>query len=287
MKKARNIILILLIAGLVIGTILFVMGYFKPRGAGISIETTPAAAVYIDGTQVGRTPYKETRDPGELTVKLIPESFGSPLAPYETKIELVSGIETVVRRDFAETEDESGGVVISFEKVGGKETSIAVVSIPDSAEITIDGTVRGFAPLKESSVAPGEHTLRVVADGYKERVVRLNAQEGYKLTALVKLAPNGEVQGESEKKEEEPEKPQVQEVEILDTPTGYLRVRQGPSTSYEEIAQVEPGERYRYLESDEDTGWLKIELENSEGWVSNQYAKKVDSEPSASPSPES
>lgn len=287
MKKVRNIIIILFVSGLVIGAIFFVIGIFRPKGAGISIETTPASVVYINGEQVGRTPYSETREPGEVTVKLIPESFDDPLAPYETKVELVSGIDTIIRRDFAQTEEESGGVVVSFERVGGKETSIAVVSIPDSAEVSIDGAVRGFTPLKESVVSPGEHTLKIAADGYTERTIRANAHEGYKLTAVIKLAPNGETPEEPE--EEEPTEPQVQEVEILDTPTGFLRVRSGPSTSYEEVAQVEPGERYPYLETDEGTGWFKIDVDGEEGWVSNQYAEIVEEEatPSPSPSPQS
>lgn len=282
MKKARNIVLILLVLGLLIGAVLFAIGVFKPKGAGISVETTPTSTVFINGEQVGRSPFRQTRDPGEVTVKLIPESFETPLAPYETKVELVSGIETIIMRDFGETEDESSGVVISFERVGGNETSIAVVSIPDSAEISIDGAVRGFAPLKESTVTPGEHSLKIAADGYEERTIRVNAHEGYKLTVVVKLAPDGEMPKEEEK--EEPEEPKVEEVEILDTPTGFLRVRGGPSTAHEEIAQVEPGERYPYLETDEDTGWFKIDIDGEEGWVSNQYAEIVDGE-EATPTP--
>jgi hypothetical protein len=288
MKRVRNIIIILLLVGLVVAAVFLVVGVFSPKGAGISIETDSVSMVYINGEQVGRTPYSETREAGEVTIKLIPESFDTPLAPYETKVELISGINTIVRRDFANTEEESSGYVISFEKVGGKETSIAVVSVPDSAEITIDGAVRGFTPLKESSVSPGEHTLRIAADGYVERTVRVNAQEGYKLTVVVKLAPNGESPEEPE--EEEPTEPQVEEVEILDTPTGFLRVRSGPSTSFEEVAQVEPGERFPYLETDEGTGWFKIDVDGEEGWVSNQYAEIVEEDeasPSPSPSPES
>lgn len=286
MKKFRNIVLILLGLGLLAGAVFFAVGILKPKGAGILIESSPASAVYINGEQVGRTPFSQTREPGEVTVKLIPESFDTPLTPYETKIRLVSGIETIVRREFGETDEQSSGVVISFEKVGGNETSIAVVSIPDSAEISIDGAVRGFAPLKESTVTPGEHTLKIAATGYLEKTIRVNAEEGYKLTAVAKLAPNGEA---PEGPEEEPEEPKVEEVEILDTPTGFLRVRRGPSTAFEEVAQVEPGERYPYLETDEDTGWFRIEINGEEGWVSNQYAEIVGKEaaPSPSPTPES
>ena len=95
----------------------------------------------------------------------------------------------------------------------------------------------------------------------------------------------------SDEDDKVPEEPKQEEVEILSTPTGFLRVRSEPSTAGEEVAQVEPGDRFPYLDKDEDTGWFKIEYEDGEeGWVSNQYAKKVEDdeeeeaeEPSPSP----
>ncbi|TEU02499.1 SH3 domain-containing protein, partial [Candidatus Woesebacteria bacterium] len=125
----------------------------------------------------------------------------------------------------------------------------------------------------------------VSAPGYSERALSIKTVEGFKLTVVVKLAPNGEEILE----EEEIEEPKQVEVEIISTPTGFLRVRNEPSTLGEEVGRVEPGERYPYLDEDEDTDWLKIEYEEGkEGWVSGQYAKKVEEskeEPSPSPSP--
>lgn len=67
-----------------------------------------------------------------------------------------------------------------------------------------------------------------------------------------------------------PERPYV---EILNTPTGWLRVRAEPNTTSEELTKVKPGETYKYLESTEN-GWYKIELvDGTEGWISGQYAK--------------
>ncbi|MEJ2347824.1 MAG: PEGA domain-containing protein, partial [Patescibacteria group bacterium] len=258
--------------------------------AGLLIEGTPAANVFIDGEHVGRTPYDGTRNPGEVVIKLVPESFDSPLAPFETKVTLVSGIKTVIRREFGETDDDSSGEIISFEKMGGKETSLSIVSIPDAAQVSIDGSVRGFAPYKTSSITPGEHQIIVYAPGFFEKTFTVKAVEGYKLTTVVKLKPNGEeVPAEGE---ETPEEPKQEEVKILTTPTGFLRVRSEPSTAGEEVGQVTPGEKYPYLDTDEDTGWFKIEYEDGEeGWISNTYAKKVDgteeenTEEEASPSP--
>ena len=288
MKKWRLFLLILAISGLVIGVALILIGTFKKKTAGLFIETTPTALVFINGEQVGRTPYEATLDPGEVTVKLVPESLEVPLAPFETKISLTSGIKTVIRREFGDSDELSSGEVISFEKTGGKEAGLAVVSIPDAAQISIDGNVRGFAPYKTTSLSVGEHQVSVSAPGYKERNVSIRTVEGYKLTVVIKLAPSSEpapVEGGAEEEEKRTE------VEILSTPTGFLRVRSEPSTLGEEIGRVEPGQRYLYLEEDEETGWFKIEYEEGkEGWVSNQYAKKVENSsevvsPSPTPSP--
>ena len=290
MKKLRTLSIILIVAGLILGIAFFVIGSLKPKSAGIVIETTPAANVFIDGEQVGRTPYDGTRKPGEITIKLIPESFEAPLAPFETKVTLIAGIETVVKREFGESDEASSGEIISFEKVGGKEASLAVVSIPDAAQISIDGSIRGFAPYKTSSIVPGEHQVKVYAPGFSEKSFSIGTVEGYKLTVVVKLKPNGE-EVLSDEDDKAPEEPKQEEVEILSTPTGFLRVRSEPSTAGEEVAQVEPGDRFPYLDKDENTGWFKIEYEDGEeGWVSNQYAKKVEDdeeeeaeEPSPSP----
>jgi len=288
MKKLRAVSIVLVVTGLILGIVFFIVGSFKPKSAGIVIETVPAASVFIDGEQVGRTSYSGTRKPGEITIKLIPESFEAPLAPFETKVTLVAGIETIVRREFGESDEVSSGEIISYEKIGGKEASLAVVSIPDAAQVSIDGSIRGFAPYKTSSIVPGEHQVIVYAPGFSEKSFSIKTVEGYKLTVVVKLKPNGEEVLSEE--DEAPEEPKQEEVEILSTPTGFLRVRSEPSTAGEEVAQVEPGERYPYLDKDEDTGWFKIEYEDGEeGWVSNQYAKRVEDdgeeEEEASPSP--
>ncbi len=292
MKKLKSISIVLIVAGFILGVIFFVVGAFRQKSAGILIESTPSANVFIDGEHVGRTPYEGTKNLGEIVVKLVPESFDSPLAPFETKVTLVAGIKTVIRREFGETDDDSSGEIISFEKMGGKETSLSIVSIPDAAQISIDGSVRGFAPYKTNSISPGEHQIIVYAPGFFEKTFTVKAIEGYKLTAVVKLKPNNEEVPADE--DEEPEEPKQEEVEILTTPTGFLRVRAEPSTAGEEIGQVTPGERYPFLDEDEDTGWFKIEYEEGEeGWISNTYAKKVngdeeeEDEATPSPTPES
>lgn len=71
-----------------------------------------------------------------------------------------------------------------------------------------------------------------------------------------------------------PAAPKKVQVEILQTGTGWLRVRSGPSLGDSEIAKVNVGEKHEFLE--EQGAWYKIKLpEGTEGWISSQYAKKV------------
>jgi hypothetical protein len=281
MKKLGAIVITLGAIALLVGLSFFLIGYFQPKGAGILIKTTPAAAVYVNGEQVGSTPYEATRVSGEVVIKLVPDSNEKLLAPYETRVTLNPKIQTIINRDFGESEETSQGETISFERIGGKEASLAVVSIPDNAQVSIDGQLIGFAPYKTSAFAAGDHQIAVSAPNCIERTVTVRTLVGYKLTAVVKLASTGE----SQQEQAAPQEPiTVSMVKILDTPTGFLRVRAAASVGSEEVGQVEPGEIYRYLETDEATGWYKIEYENGkEGWVSNQYAKLV--EESVSPTP--
>lgn len=288
MKKLFKVLGILLVITLVVVGILFGIGKFQKRGAGISVETTPASTVFINGEQVGRTPYQGTRDPDEIVLKLVPDSFEKPLVPFETKVNLTSNVQTVVRREFGETEDLSSGVVVSFEKVSGSDTSLAIVSIPDAAQIALDGAVRGFAPYKTSSVSKGEHKLTVRAQGFAERSLSVRVVDGYKLTAIFKLAPTGDTVSETPTPDPSATPSGTpspsQEVQILETGTGFLRVREKPTTGGAEVGQVTPGKRYPFVERDTATGWFKIEYASGkEGWVTNEFAKLVTSTPTPTP----
>lgn len=257
---------------------------FKPKVSGINVITSPTSTVYINGEQKGKTPYKATLNPGEIILRLIPDSFETPLEPYDTKLSLVGGVETVVKYDFASSDDKSSGQVISFEKNPGGETSLVVVSLPDFVNVLIDGKDRSTTPFKTSSITPGNHTVSLFAEGYGSVDTDIKATDGYKLTLIVKLPKSDEVKSISE----EPSPTQVPkeektEVEILPTTVGYLRVRSEPSTLADEVGRVDPGKTYPYVSTDEDTGWYEIEFESGgndgeakTGWISNQYAKKIE-----------
>lgn len=72
--------------------------------------------------------------------------------------------------------------------------------------------------------------------------------------------------------QEEAEATELQYVEVLGTPTGFLRVRQMPSTSSTELIKVFPGDTAVLI--GEDGEWYEIRLENEvTGWVFATYLK--------------
>lgn len=291
MRKLKVIVLVILVTGLLAAAAFFLFRLVRPKKAAILIESNPVSSVFVNGEQVGRTPEEMRLEPGEITLKLVPESLEKPLSPYETKVTLTPGIKTVVRRTFGDSEETSSGEVISFERVGSDEASLSVVSQPDTSQVSLDDQVRGFTPLKISRISSGEHKLTLSSSGYLERSFSIETVNAYRLTAIVKLAvgsepgPEVSISPTVTPSEEKGKKIKEEEVEILSTPTGFLRVRKEPSTLADEITRVKPGEKYKLLETDAKTGWFKIEVnKDTSGWVTNQYAKKI-GEATPTPSP--
>jgi hypothetical protein len=282
MRVVKTLFVVLVSLSILVFATLFLVGYFRVKPGGILVDTSPMSSVYINGVLVGKTPYVGTREAGQITLKLVPDNVGQELVPYETKITLVSGVQTVVRRAFAQTEEESSGDVISFEKEVSEKASLIVVSIPENAEVSIDGVSRGFSPFKISSILPAQHQITVRAPGYTDRTMICRTQLGYRLTVFAKLAKTSEVDESSMPPSPTPQPTTY--VQILSTSTGFLRVRTQPGIAGEEIAEVKPGEKYLYLDEDVATGWFEIQYKDPApglpngmtGWVSGQFAKKIE-----------
>jgi len=66
-------------------------------------------------------------------------------------------------------------------------------------------------------------------------------------------------------------------VQILDTPSGFLRVRAQGSTGSSEIARVKPGDKLLFVSQDTAGDWYQVLYDGkNKGWISSQYAKKLD-----------
>ena len=254
-------------------SVLYFLDFFKPQNAGILIESDPVATVFIDNQEVGKTPYEAEVSPKEIMIKIKPESVdGQTFDDYETKVNLVSGIKTIVMKTFRQNEEYSSGVIVSFEKVGSGDSFVTVVSVPDNAQVLIDDKVYGYTPLR-IAVPGGDHNLLVVADGYLKKQLPIRVYKGFKLTAFVKLAKSDEPQATPA--------PVLSgmdikiRIKINETDVGFLRVRSGASVGFPEVAQVKPTEEYDVIEEGENGSWYKIKVGEVEGWVSSEFVTKL------------
>jgi hypothetical protein len=246
--------------------------------AGLKVVSNPGASLFLDSRFLGRTPYEEKVEPGEYYLKLIPESTATTTASWQDKVILQPNILTVVNRELGSTDLKSAGEIVSLEKLSGKETEISVITNPSGASVKIDGQDKGSAPLLLRNIEPGDHEIAVLSTGFINRSIKVKAVSGYKLIVNIQIALAGDappaispaVSGQPQTTPEEGQKM----VQILDTPTGWLRVRSEPSTSASEAGKVNPGEKFPVIE--EKTGWYKIKMtDGSEGWISGRYAEKV------------
>lgn len=290
--------------------------FFGSDQSALQVNSTPTASVFLNETHVGETPFfDENLKAGEYTIRLQVES--DPGKTWQTKVNLSPKIVTVLERNFGETDDNSSHFLLQLEPITDEKLAeISVITIPDNVIVKVDGQPEGFSPLSLKEVTAGDHALAFVAPGYQELLINAQVREGYKLVVssqlarvLLDSASNTASESgllvddatESAQPVEDEEsvsptssvsptvvaaKPTTKPsqavqgdkyVKILETGTGWLRVRSEPTASADnEVGRVDVGETYPYLESN-DTGWYKIEYEpGEEGWISGRYAEIFD-----------
>ena len=288
---ARNIILIVSAAILVVTAFLgvrFILTQQKGNAAGLKVTSIPTASVFLDSRNIGRTPYEDKIEPGEYTLKLIPEITSGETVSWQGRVKLSANLLTYVNRELGKSELTSGGEILTLEKIKDRASEIAVMSTPEGASVKLDGIERGTSPLSLKKIEPGDHELSISAPGFTGRSIKIRTTAGYKLLADIQLAlgkepvasssptpqPQGTTKEDKTTKTKAPSPSNGTTVKILDTPTGWLRVRGEPSTSASESAKVNPGETYSVLE--EQSGWYKIEFEKGKiGWISSRYTEKT------------
>lgn len=300
-----------LLSILILGSSVLLSGCNNPisTASALQVNSTPKTTVFLNGNHVGQTPYYDEKlKSGDYTIKLVPETqSGNDIISWEGKIKLNTDVLTVVNRDLKRSENESSGEILNLESIGTKEAGeIMVMTLPDEAGVKLDGQEKGISPLLLKNITAGDHELVLSSIGYTDKIVRIRVTNGYKVNINAQLpidlssqtvkttaTPSGSpsvapitviTPGEKSKITPLPQvtpkttaitpKPGVTTVKILDTPTGWLRVRMEPSLAGTEAAKVNSGEMFPYVE--ENSGWTKIEYEKGkEGWVSSQYTQNV------------
>jgi uncharacterized protein YgiM (DUF1202 family) len=283
-RKIVNILSIILIF---IGFFIFFQVFlnFLPHGKGaLQVTSNVAAKVLINGKLIGNTPLclceeEERIDEGGYTLQLVPQDSSST---YTTKIKVGKDVLTAVDRTFLPGSYASS-YTLYLSKIYAQDAQLFVSSIPNGALISMDGTDSGTTPLLINNVSDSAHEIEIQKGGYAKKTIRIKAQKGYKLvieTILGTIPSSDEVLPGSEPSPTPTPTLISETVKIINTPTGFLRVREEANINSKEIGRVNPGDILTLIS--EENGWYKIQLPNSQttGYVSSDFAIK---EPSPTP----
>lgn len=312
MKKSIFIviaILIFLLAGFFVYSVY--ISQSNARGA-LQITSEPESTVYLNDKEIGRTPLcicgedsvseeftnadlgglfetsagENLLPTGEYTLRMVP--IESEYTEFQEKIIIGKSVLTVVDRTFGKGAGSEGSVIM-LEKIQNSEIELSVISLPDNASVQLDSQPVGQTPLVFNDVTESDHKLTLTKSGYREKGVRIKAVKGYRLVAQIylgvdqaSLTGRGSLQdttasesADDKNDSKEQNTLAVETVRILETGTGFLRVRNKPSLAGAEVGRVSPNESYPFL--GEDGSWYQIEFEDGEtGWISSEFAVKSD-----------
>ena len=261
----------------------YVVRLFAKTGT-LRVESVPKTSVFVNSAFIGQTPLQLSLKTDVYTVKLVPEASEASLISWSGSVRIFENTTTYVNRELASKDLLSAGEVISLEKVGSDKAQIWVSTDPNGVIVSLDGEDRGVSPVFMDNINQGSHELAVRGERFLPRTIKINTVEGYKLTADFKLAIDENYKKPAPNKAKKPISKKPQKLMILDTPTGWLRVREEPNLNASESAQVAPGDEFTYFE--EQNNWYQIEYEIDKlGWVYGDYIEIVN-ETTPTPTPE-
>lgn len=256
----------------------------------IRIISSPSSTVFIDNVAVGKTPYDEKLKVGEYLLKLIPEATATITASWQGKIRIYKNALTYVNRELGSSDITSAGEIFTVTKM--EKTTKAgygelyVETEPNGAIVYLDNDEKGVASVVLADILKGDHEVSVFMPGFLRRTEKIKIDASYRVNTFFKLAIDpshkpaittfgAEVQSAATESAKSKRTIVVVKDLVAQTELGYLRVREEPSVSASESAQVKAGEKFEYL--DEKGGWYKIQYEkNKQGWVYSQYADKIE-----------
>lgn len=142
----------------------------EPEGPGTLVINCPieGAEVLVDEESVGFTPLEPVElEPGSHTLRVRRGGY----TEFASVIEIRAGETETVSVD-----------MLALAMV------LTVRSTPDSANVFVDGTFRGPAPI-EIELPEGEHSVRVVAPRFQEVIRQVTARPGQTELLSVELEP--------------------------------------------------------------------------------------------------
>lgn len=269
--------------------ILFIITRFfllknKDVSGRLKVLSSPTASIFLNNLIIGKTPFEDKVKVGEHILKLIPEGSATDTASWQKKIKVFKNSLTFVDVELGKSEVNTSAEVFTVEKMSSRPKDkdrgeIFVETDPTGAIVYLDNDEKGIAPLILAEVLKGEHEVSVFLPGFFRQTRKVNVTPGFRINGFFKLAVDESQKSQFEpgleagKEKEATESAQTKKkmVVVKETPTGWLRVREGPSLSASEAAKIKPGERYEFL--DQKSGWYKIKYNGKEGWVSSRYVK--------------
>jgi hypothetical protein len=264
MKRAIYLILV------VVSSILLLMRFGSEfsnkflsinQHGGIKITTIPQGTVFIADKQVGTTPYQdENVRVGEYQIKVVNEK-----AVWQGIVRVTKGTLTVVNRELSEQVASSSGEILTLTPGKG----VVVTSTPEQVSVEVDGKQYGMTPLSIPDITPGDHSFLLSKSGYLKRSIKAFVPDSYTLNLAVDLS----LSEANLSTVVAPPQQDIKQATVKQTPTGFLRIREQPTTSSKEIGRLSTGDNVTVLE---DQGlWAKIKTEaGMEGYVSVQYIQK-------------
>lgn len=249
----------------------------KGKGA-LQVIPSVKASVLLDNKTLGEAPLrKDDLTEGEYELKIIPQDTSLP--PFTSKIKINPNVLTVVERTFLPGALASS-YILTLEKTNSQDPEFFIASIPEGALVAIDGEDKGVTPLSDKQLSASEHEVEIQKQGFAKKTIRIRTVPSYKLVLNVVLGTDSGISDtqptQSPSTTPSPSvspTPSGPTVTILDTPTGFLRVRSQPSTGSNELGRVNPGENYALV--DEQGSWYQIIMsDGTKGWISSQYASK-------------
>ncbi len=269
MRKIVLFLILLLILTIAFLLIVLVVNRESGRGA-LQVTSKPESQVFLNGKFVGKTPLclcevTALIEIGEYDIRLIP--LEKNLKPMEEKIIIHKSVLTVVDRTFDVNNSASTGSIITLSPADkSNQAELSIISFPGKAQVVLDSIIVGVTPLTLKDITSSDHEIKILKEGYKEKIIKVKTIEGKKLEAIITLGINsGSVQSGG--------KSSPAKIVILDTPTGFLRVREDSSPNSSQIATVNPGEKFDLIS--EEGEWFEIRLESGEaGWISKEFARK-------------
>jgi len=262
---------IVIFAGLV-----FFLNRKTGKGA-LQITSVPKSKVYLNGKLIGNTPLCKCSPSdmllvGDYNIQIVPNQ--TSLKPIEEKITINKSTLSVIDRSFADGALSSGSVITLNPLSDKKALEVMVISFPDKSSVFIDNNLVGITPLLLKNITESDHDLKLTKEGYVDKSIRIKTALGFRLKSIITLGINPEISSPSVTPNPSVTiAPSITKILILDTPTGFLRVREENSIVSIEVGRVNPGDTFDMISEKE--GWFEIKLSNGKtGWVSSQYAQK-------------